>query len=633
MAMAQTHRAAVLVLLLLAFARGLVAAARQPAGAGRRTRAGRPVGAGHHPARRLGVVTIDAANETDAMRALGYVHAQERYFEMDLMRRTAAGELAALFGPIALDLDKRAPRASHARARAANNSPTSPATGCRELRAYTEGVNAGLAALRARPWPYLLLRQQPQPWRIEDSALVGDAMYFDLQDAQARARTARCGSCASTCRRRCMRCSTHDGTQLGRAAAGRRARRCAAARRRTRSTCASCRCRTAAQRAAIARTATTASSGSNNFAVSGALTTDGRAIVADDMHLGLRAPNIWFRARLRYPDPRAPGGKRRRAGLHPARPAAGGGRQQRPRGMGLHQQLCRHHRLGASGAMHARAIAASRCAARRSRTHRETIDVAGASRSTLDVEDTAWGPVLRDEPDGAALALRWTAHLPGALNLGLADMARAARSRRRRCAVADRAAIPTQNMIVADSAAAASPGACSGRCRSAPATARAAPGRGCRARSTRSARPRRADGRALRGRSRPPRPARCRSRRRAPVDGQQPRARRRRPAARRRRRLRPRRARAADPRRPVGEASASTNATCWRSSSTTARCSCNAGGNCCATKRGRATIAGTARARRRVGDAGTAAPAPDSTSYRIVRAWRLAVHRTARATA
>ena len=50
----------------------------------------------------LGVVTIDAANETDAMRALGYVHAQERYFEMDLMRRTAAGELSELFGPIAL---------------------------------------------------------------------------------------------------------------------------------------------------------------------------------------------------------------------------------------------------------------------------------------------------------------------------------------------------------------------------------------------------------------------------------------------------------------------------------------------------------------------------------------------------
>jgi penicillin amidase len=49
--------------------------------------------------------------------------------------------------------------------------------------------------------------------------------------------------------------------------------------------------------------------GSNNFAVSGALTKDGRAIVANDMHLTLRAPNIWFRAQLRYADARAPGGR------------------------------------------------------------------------------------------------------------------------------------------------------------------------------------------------------------------------------------------------------------------------------------------------------------------------------------
>src|SRR5688572_21665354 len=55
----------------------------------------------------LGVVTITAASRDDAMRALGYVHAQERYFEMDLMRRMPAGELSALFGRAALDSDRR----------------------------------------------------------------------------------------------------------------------------------------------------------------------------------------------------------------------------------------------------------------------------------------------------------------------------------------------------------------------------------------------------------------------------------------------------------------------------------------------------------------------------------------------
>jgi len=55
----------------------------------------------------LGVVTITAGSQADAMRALGHVHAQERYFEMDLMRRSAAGELSALFGPKAIEADKR----------------------------------------------------------------------------------------------------------------------------------------------------------------------------------------------------------------------------------------------------------------------------------------------------------------------------------------------------------------------------------------------------------------------------------------------------------------------------------------------------------------------------------------------
>ena len=127
-----------------------------------------------------GTVTIDASNEADAMRALGYVHAQERYFEMDLLRRTAAGELAGLFGAIAIDTDKRH-RVHRLRARVAANLDTVAGAQRPLLQAYVDGVNAGLRDLKARPWPYLLLRQQPAKWRIEDTPLVGYAMYFDLQ--------------------------------------------------------------------------------------------------------------------------------------------------------------------------------------------------------------------------------------------------------------------------------------------------------------------------------------------------------------------------------------------------------------------------------------------------------------------
>jgi penicillin amidase len=106
----------------------------------------------------LGVVTIDAANQVDAMRALGYVHAQERFFEMDLLRRTAAGELAEVFGPIAIDTDKQH-RIHRFRARVDANLDGILGTHRNEMQAYVDGVNAGLRDLKVRPWPYLLMRQ------------------------------------------------------------------------------------------------------------------------------------------------------------------------------------------------------------------------------------------------------------------------------------------------------------------------------------------------------------------------------------------------------------------------------------------------------------------------------------------
>src|SRR5215213_3337914 len=54
----------------------------------------------------LGVPTIRASNRLDAARALGFLHGQERFFQMDLMRRKAAGELSEVFGSVALDVDK-----------------------------------------------------------------------------------------------------------------------------------------------------------------------------------------------------------------------------------------------------------------------------------------------------------------------------------------------------------------------------------------------------------------------------------------------------------------------------------------------------------------------------------------------
>jgi penicillin amidase len=124
---------------------------------------------------------IKASSYDDALRGQGYMHAQERFFEMDLFRRASAGELAALVGERALALD-RAERPFDLRMRARAVLERLPAEQRGWLEAYTDGVNAGLADLGARPPEYWLLRQRPAPWRAEDSVLVVYTFYKELSN-------------------------------------------------------------------------------------------------------------------------------------------------------------------------------------------------------------------------------------------------------------------------------------------------------------------------------------------------------------------------------------------------------------------------------------------------------------------
>src|SRR5690606_37244079 len=125
----------------------------------------------------LGIPTIRAATREDAARALGFLHAQDRFFQMDLSRRRAAGELSALVGGGALALDREI-RMHRFRAEA-ERALALMAPGDRGvLDAYAAGVNSGLAALDSPPFEYILLRQDPAPWRPEDSLLVDLAMFI-----------------------------------------------------------------------------------------------------------------------------------------------------------------------------------------------------------------------------------------------------------------------------------------------------------------------------------------------------------------------------------------------------------------------------------------------------------------------
>ncbi len=370
-----------------------------------------------------GVVTLEGASQRDVLAALGYVHAQERGFEMDLMRRSAAGELAALFGPAAVQRDQRM-RVHRLRARA-SAEPVSDA-----LRAYVDGVNRGMDALPVRPWPYLLLRQRPAPWQPSDSLLTGLAMYADLQDPDNQRELAM-SRLREVMPPALFKLLAHNGSSWDAPLFG-------GPRGDAVLPTASELDLRGATPAGTARAAEAEVHGSNNFAVAGALTADGRAILADDMHLGLRAPGLWFRVRLRYPDPQAPDGQVDVSGFSlPGLPAVVVGSNGHVAWGFTNSYIdtADYRRIPPDAPV---------------QTHRETIEVAGADPVTLQVRETDWGPILHTRADGSHDALRWTAHLPGAISLDLAELARAA-DVDQALHIADHARLPAQNLLLADS--------------------------------------------------------------------------------------------------------------------------------------------------------------------------------------
>ena len=134
-----------------------------------------------------GIPTARAESFLDVLRAQGYLHAQERFFQMDLLRRASAGELAELFGERALATDMgQRPFGYRERARAIR--ATLPREQNAWLDAYTEGVNAGLADLGARPPEYWLTGAEPQRWLPEDTVLVVLTFYTMLSNNESYER-------------------------------------------------------------------------------------------------------------------------------------------------------------------------------------------------------------------------------------------------------------------------------------------------------------------------------------------------------------------------------------------------------------------------------------------------------------
>lgn len=255
-----------------------------------------------------GVPTIEARNRVDLAFGIGFAHGQDRFFEMDLSRRLAAGELSELFGELAVKQDEKARIFGFrqvARASLAQASPEQRAV----LEAYTRGVNAGLGSLRGRPWEYWVLSSAPIPWRPEDSLLVSHAMWWDLQydgierEILRRRINARLGGPECEGGWKCnLQFLYPRGTEwdapdspsgvINSGPVG-------TAGFIPPPDVLNIRAAPKAAALVLPGRDPDRDIGSNNWAVAGRLTATGAALVANDMHLRARVPAVWYRARMR----------------------------------------------------------------------------------------------------------------------------------------------------------------------------------------------------------------------------------------------------------------------------------------------------------------------------------------------
>ncbi|MCS7080061.1 MAG: penicillin acylase family protein [Chloracidobacterium sp.] len=273
-----------------------------------------------------GVPYITAANDDDLAFAQGYVTASDRLWQMDLLRRTAAGELAEIFGERVLDEDRlhRTYGFSHiCEATIARMDPDER----RHLEAYAAGVNAYLDQCRDQTLPLecRLLRYRPRPWRPADTLLIGklfcEALSTTWPVDLARAVMAQTApdkyaeltkpiEAGETSVRDVLVVGTDDHPASPPTERSKRKRRTPlSSPPLPKKALLDVERLTNAQTASLARVGLHAEAlaASNNWVVSGKRTTTGRPILANDPHLDPSAPGIWYMVNLATPTYRVGG--------------------------------------------------------------------------------------------------------------------------------------------------------------------------------------------------------------------------------------------------------------------------------------------------------------------------------------
>jgi len=388
-----------------------------------------------------GIPTITARTREDLAYATGFAHGQDRFFQMDLIRRQSAGELSEVFGDATVDIDKRF-RFHRFRSRAREALDSLPTPEAAILESYAQGVNAGLGSLSARPFEYFLLRVDPQPWLAEDSILVVYTMFLMLNDSRASKDVQR-GLAHQVLPGEVYAWMYPQGTPWDAPLMG-DARAVAAV-----PSADVMSIHDVADDAPPSReVGKPALNGSNNWAVGGALTGTGGAIVSNDMHLGLSTPNIYYQARL-VVDGAEP---RNLTGVTlPGAPVVVAGSNTK----------IAWGYTNSYGDWSDAVVLRAGDEAGTYKTpngdlpfteYRERIEVKGSESQEVSIRETIWGPVdtAATYPDGE-IAVSWIAHKSHAINLRLIDLERAD-SVHAAIEIANTIGMPPQNFVTGDAA-------------------------------------------------------------------------------------------------------------------------------------------------------------------------------------
>lgn len=391
----------------------------------------------------LGVPYIKAQSRKTVTYGIGFAQGQDRFFQMDLQRRAAAGELSAIFGASTIGPDE-ALRLHGFRDRAKLLVENLPDDEKALLDSFAHGVNDGLSSLSTRPPEYWLLNIKPEPWKPEDSILVIYTFYLDLQNnggldyARWVARKTLPEEVVAFIDQPSHAWEAAiDGSQLlNREIPGPESFTYLKATKPV------------ANNQGIPN-AVERMPGSNNWVVGSSASVTGSPIIANDPHLNLGVPNTWYKLSYSYQTEGQTGPLEIHGFTIPGMPGIVIGTNGSLAWTVTNSSLDIDDLIILEPGPNGFPEYKTPDGVSQIQYKQERIEVKGGETVTIEVPFTQWGPILGDTPTGEKRVRRWAAYHPEAGNMKALMTERFA-STSDFISESHKTNLPVQNYVLAD---------------------------------------------------------------------------------------------------------------------------------------------------------------------------------------